>query len=714
MELHNGRVHYNLPLQRMWKNSVTKCDRMLHQFSCPYGHHRWHDIYDVRQHRRTVCTIQLTPRDGTDVKIQRPSLKRSLRWTTSPDQFQGRSREHMSYITAERSFWSGITTGVGENTSQSNQINTTHQQKPAIQVLSKYDAVELEEYIYANVTSVVCDPVLGLPLSTLKWLQKRISISYSTETDTSSKLLIEQTNDDERIHNSLPVTVRLSFQLRLPSLLHPKLNELRELIKDHALKHAQQWWTEKRTKDAANSNYEYDTNMIQFQVEVLPIVQPTIPIMSRFVEDAAELLYNLGPGLTSVTHCIAVYSCKGGVGKSTIAVNLAYELAAAGGRIGLLDLDLYGPSLPVLVRPKDCTIRRSPLGTGLVYPITHENVKLLSLGFVNTHSGVPGSGLNNGASIMKGPMAVKVVSQLLKGTDWGALDVLILDLPPGTGDVQLAVLQQLQLSGAVAVTTPSKLATTDTRKGIEMFTSLGVPTIAVVENMSYFDDDSGKRHYPFGNGFAELQHNSSVRGANVKVVQLPISIATNNANDDGIPLTITRTREATKELTAYKKLADIVSEELLRLQYGPITHDETAEFVTFDAYGTTYFDVANVSLVLDKTKGNEKLIVRLYSESNATQFPIPSPSDLRSRDPKTGDTITDSPYLNQTSYKDTMSSHSQDPVVKVTKRSPSVIPVKERRGRYGFAVEWADGATIIYSMRSLARAAGGKLKKHNS
>jgi Mrp family chromosome partitioning ATPase len=101
-------------------------------------------------------------------------------------------------------------------------------------------------------------------------------------------------------------------------------------------------------------------------------------------------------------------------------------------------------------------------------------------------SGVPGSGQENGAAVMRGPMAGKVVTQMLKGTDWGDLDVLILDLPPGTGDVQIQVLQDVQLSGAVAVSTPSKLAVVDTMKGIGMFTSLGVPTLAVVENMSYF------------------------------------------------------------------------------------------------------------------------------------------------------------------------------------------------------------------------------------
>jgi Mrp family chromosome partitioning ATPase len=581
-------------------------------------------------------------------------------------------------------------------------VPTNEQKRNERFLLSKYDVVELEEYIYNTVTCTVTDPLLGQTLSSLQWLQKRISISYLY--NENGEVQQERQMMNSRIGCT---TITLRLQLRLPSLLHPKLRELQQLIQDNVSEQTQKFLVEK--KELKES--------IVVNVEVIPIVQPPIPIMSRFVDDSAELLHNLGPGLTSVTHCIAVYSCKGGVGKSTVAVNLAYELAANGGRIGLLDLDLYGPSLPILVRPNDCTIRRSPLGTGLVHPINHENVKLLSLGFVNTHSGVPGSGQHNGASIMKGPMAVKVVSQLLKGTDWGALDVLVLDLPPGTGDVQLAVLQQLQLSGAIAVSTPSKLATSDTRKGIEMFNSLGVPTIAVVENMAYFEDDSGKRHYPFGKGFMDISSSPTTIGKEVKVVQLPISLFTNDANDVGVPLTISRPNDATAELTAYKLLSDIVSEELLRLQYGSTSQSGNIVLVNFDSYSDINFDVANVSLSLDKTKGDEKLIVRIFSDSHAAQFYISTPSDLRSRDPKTGDVIADSPYLaiNENLRNEETHNWSPDHVVTITKtsgkRSPSAIPTRvERRGRYGFAVEWADGATIIYSMRSLAKAAGGKLK----
>jgi Mrp family chromosome partitioning ATPase len=124
----------------------------------------------------------------------------------------------------------------------------------------------------------------------------------------------------------------------------------------------------------------------------------------------------------------------------------------------------------------------------MVYPIEHMGVKLLSLGFVSPKSGVPGASgdIHSGAAVMRGPMTSKVVTQLLKGTDWGDLDILLLDFPPGTGDVQLTVCQQLNLSGAVIVTTPSKLALVDAVKGVDMFQAMDVPTLALVENMAFF------------------------------------------------------------------------------------------------------------------------------------------------------------------------------------------------------------------------------------
>ena len=292
------------------------------------------------------------------------------------------------------------------------------------------------------------DPVLEKDLHQLGWLHPRMAIS-----------------DDGT----------LQVLLRLPTLLHPKLSELKQVVHDQVERFLQEW---------AAQHVDLD---VPTKVNVECMAMPPVSMTARLLENPDDCLKTQGPGLADISHFLAVYSCKGGVGKSTVAVNLAYELARLGGRVGLLDLDVYGPSLPILLKPDDPAVRRSEKGKGMVLPIEHQGVKLLSLGFVNRSSGVPGSGQDNGAAIMRGPMAGKVVEQLLKGTDWGPLDVLVLDLPPGTGDVQLQVCQDLSLSGAIAVTTPSRLAVVDTRKGIEMFTSLGVPTLSVVQNMSYFE-----------------------------------------------------------------------------------------------------------------------------------------------------------------------------------------------------------------------------------
>jgi len=235
---------------------------------------------------------------------------------------------------------------------------------------------------------------------------------------------------------------------------------------------------------------------------------------SRVANNTGDDAKNLtGPGLESTNAIVSVYSCKGGVGKSTVSVNLAYALAKTKNlKVGLLDCDIYGPSLPTLIAPEDITVRRSEIGK-MVLPIDHEGVKVLSLGYVSPKSGIPGSGSGISASsavdpaVIRGPMASRVVTQLLKGTDWGDLDILLLDLPPGTGDVQLTACQEVVLDGAVAVTTPGSLSKVDVLKGIEMFHSLNVPTLAAVENMSYFVNPTTKEeHKIFGvqNKFSDL------------------------------------------------------------------------------------------------------------------------------------------------------------------------------------------------------------------
>lgn len=194
-------------------------------------------------------------------------------------------------------------------------------------------------------------------------------------------------------------------------------------------------------------------------------------------------------------------------------------------------------------------------------------------------------------------------------------------------------------------------------------------------------------------------------------MHLPISISTSDANDCGIPLTVQRPETAVLELSAFRKLAAIVSKELLLLQYGPSTDDE--ELAVFEA-SPFEFSIATVSLTLDKIKGREMLVVRLIAESTAIQLSV-SPEQLRSRNPKNGDLLPDSPYADM-GLEEVDRSNEDVAMVTLTKttrkRSPSIIPIKvERRGRYGFAIEWGDGATIIYSMRSIAIAAGGKLNQ---
>jgi Mrp family chromosome partitioning ATPase len=546
-------------------------------------------------------------------------------------------------------------------------LSIWRKQERFLRTLSKRQFARLEDHLYSAVASAVKDPLLDKSLQSLDWLHRRVALS-----------------DDGT----------LQLLLRLPTLLHPELRVLKDRVKDQARGTVVEW--------SRSEGLQIDSP----KVNVEAVATTPLSMMARLVDDTDELFQSLGRGLATVSHFVAVYSCKGGVGKSTVAVNLAYELARRGGRVGLLDLDIYGPSLPLLVKPSDITIRPSPIGEGMIYPIRHENVKLLSLGYVNTSSGVPGSGQGNGASVMRGPMAGKVCSQLLKGTDWGELDVLILDLPPGTGDVQLQVLQDIQISCSIAVSTPSKLAVLDTRKGIEMFSSLGVPTVAVVENMAYFECQGGTKHFPFGRGLAHQEGSdrpSFMDG--LEVIQLPISEYTNAANDSGEPLCLTSDPETAKELAAFDKLADVLSGELLKLQFGITKSELTASFPEVE----DTFDVATVHVALDKP--NETFVVRFFGDSGAVQRKVPAAS-LRARDPKTGSILKDSPFQH-------LAKGSSDEAPSMihqhrAKKAPSIQPTSiQKRGRYGYGVQWADGATIIYAMRSLAKAAGATIHEND-
>jgi len=192
--------------------------------------------------------------------------------------------------------------------------------------------------------------------------------------------------------------------------------------------------------------------------------------------------------LSGVKNIIAVASGKGGVGKSTVAANLAVSLAQTGARVGLLDTDIYGPSVPTMF---NVTERPSITTQKKLVPIEKHGVHLVSMGFlVDTDQ----------AMIWRGPMVTSAVKQFMQEVEWGELDYLILDLPPGTGDIQLTIVQTVPLTGAVIVSTPQTVALDDARKGVAMFGKVNVPVLGIVENMAYFvpDDAPEKKYYIFG------------------------------------------------------------------------------------------------------------------------------------------------------------------------------------------------------------------------
>ena len=175
-------------------------------------------------------------------------------------------------------------------------------------------------------------------------------------------------------------------------------------------------------------------------------------------------------------------------------MNLAYALLQSGARVGIFDADVYGPSLPTMIQVANPTLTVDA-NTGMIQPKTYQKLKLMSFGYTQDEEG------NQRAAMMRGPMVSQVITQLMTQTDWGELDYLIIDMPPGTGDVQLTIGQLVPLTAAVIVTTPQMLSFIDVVKGIEMFDRLNVPVLGAVENMSHFQDPTThKKHFPFGKG----------------------------------------------------------------------------------------------------------------------------------------------------------------------------------------------------------------------
>lgn len=258
--------------------------------------------------------------------------------------------------------------------------------------------------------------------------------------------------------------------------------------------------------------------------------------------------------LAGVRHIIAVASGKGGVGKSTVAVNLAAALAQSGLKIGLLDADIYGPSLPRLTGFAQAAAKaKVEISGNKLLPLRRYGLKLMSMGFLADEKA---------PFIWRGPMVMNAVSRLLHDVAWAPLDILVADMPPGTGDAQLTLAQSVPLSGAVIVSTPQELALADARKGLEMFAKMHAPILGMIENMSYFTaPDTGRRHYLFGapdaQGKSGAQREAESRNVPF-LAALPLDPQLGQASDSGAPLV------TSEPLGAWAKLYQGIAAEIIR------------------------------------------------------------------------------------------------------------------------------------------------------
>ncbi|WP_254492925.1 Mrp/NBP35 family ATP-binding protein [Bartonella sp. B1099] len=252
--------------------------------------------------------------------------------------------------------------------------------------------------------------------------------------------------------------------------------------------------------------------------------------------------------IEGVRHVMAVASGKGGVGKSTMAINIALALQNSGFKTGVMDADIYGPSLPRLTG----LVNQKPqlMGGKKIQPLEKFGLKLMSMGFlVEEEKPV----------VWRGPMVMAAVTQLLRDVVWGPLDILVVDMPPGTGDAQLTLAQQVQLTGALVVSTPQDLALVDARKAIEMFMKVNVPILGLIENMSYFiAPDTGKRYDIFGHGGARGE---AERREVPFLAEIPLDAALRFSSDEGIPIFVAQPDGEHTQL--YRTIVDQIKNKLL-------------------------------------------------------------------------------------------------------------------------------------------------------
>ena len=311
-------------------------------------------------------------------------------------------------------------------------------------------------------------------------------------------------------------------------------------------------------------NVRIDGGKVSF---TLVLTTPACPLREFIVEDCEKAVKQL-PGVESVDvevtaeipqqkslpdrqsvkgikNIIAVSSGKGGVGKSTVAVNVAVALAATGAKVGLLDADIYGPNAPTMLGLADAQVNVQAESQGqILEPAFNHGVKLVSMGFlIDPDQPV----------IWRGPMLNGIIRQFLYQVNWGELDYLIVDMPPGTGDAQLTLAQGVPMAGAVIVTTPQRVSLLDARRGLKMFQQLGVNVLGIVENMSYFiPPDMPDRSYDI---FGSVGGEKAAKELNVPLIGcVPLEISLREGGDRGLPIVLAEPESASaKALTAIAK-----------------------------------------------------------------------------------------------------------------------------------------------------------------
>lgn len=313
-----------------------------------------------------------------------------------------------------------------------------------------------------------------------------------------------------------------------------------------------------------------DGNKVSFSIIFEKSTDPFIKSVVRsaevavntYVGEGVEIKGNITPvtlkaeekpqvPLPGVKNIIGVSSGKGGVGKSTVAVNLAVALAMQGHRVGLLDADIFGPSMPKMLGLEDEQLyMREVDGRNLIVPAEKFGVKMLSIGFVVD---------KDKAVLWRGAMASNALKQLIMDADWGELDYFIIDMPPGTSDIHLTLVQTLAITGAVVVTTPQQVALADARKGVSMFLGehVNVPVLGIVENMSWFTPAThpDEQYYIFGkDGGKELAEKLNVR----LLGQIPLVAGICKSGDDGVPVVMQNTVSG----VAFNRLANAVVDAL--------------------------------------------------------------------------------------------------------------------------------------------------------